>query len=143
MGINTSTFGRKKYFGFSPRSFVFGIEQWSTPIKLRKTSLLDEARSTSAFRGQFIPVQLPPQRGPSPQQQGLGRGWGRFFLFYAFTGSAGGSWWPESRPHYLRYSDRHNRRDRVSSLLVSLLWKVGWSLPPHFEEVRKDTPHLQ
>lgn len=57
------------------------------------------------------------------------RGWGRLSLFYIFTGSAGGSW-PGSRPYYLRYSDPHNRRDRVPSLLVSLLWKVDKSLPP-------------
>lgn len=30
LGINTSTFGRRKYFGFSPRSFVFRIEQSRT-----------------------------------------------------------------------------------------------------------------
>ena len=37
---------------------------------------------------------------------------------------------PGSRPNHLRYSDPHNCRDRVHSLLVSLLWKVERSLPP-------------
>lgn len=31
-------------------------------------------------------------------------------------------------PDLLRYSYPHNHRDRVPSLLVSLLWKVDWSL---------------
>lgn len=40
--------------------------------------------------------------------------------------AAGG---PGSGPDHLRYSDPHNCRDRVHSLLGSLLWKVDWSLP--------------
>ena len=37
---------------------------------------------------------------------------------------------PGSGPNRLRYSDPHNCRDRVHSLLGSLLWKVERSLPP-------------
>lgn len=74
----------KKYFGFSPRSFVFRTEQWSSPVKPRKTSLLYEARSTSAFRGQFIPVHLPLQLsvcGQSPHSRDWERGWEEGVVF--------------------------------------------------------------
>lgn len=144
LGINTSTFGRKTHFGFSPRSFVFRPEQWFTPMKLHETSLLCEARSTSAFRGQLIPVQLPPQLvcSLSPQQQGLGRARGSFFLFYIFTGSARGSWWAWVQTLLFETFWSHNCRDRVPSLLVSLLWKVDMSQPPALSRSGRDMSRL-
>lgn len=108
LGINTSTFGRKTHFGFSPRSFVFRPEQWFTPMKLHETSLLCEARSTSAFRGQLIPVQLPPQLVCSLLHSS--RDWGGRGEAFSFSTSsqvqleaADG---PGSRPYCLRHSDR-------------------------------------
>lgn len=106
--INTSTVGRKTHFGSSPRSFVFRLEQWSTPIRLYDTSLLHEARSTSAFRGQFIPVQVPPQLvWPVPTAAGTGEGVGKVVFFSTSSQvqleAADGS---GSRPYYLRHSDR-------------------------------------
>lgn len=75
---------------------------------------------------------MPPQLacGPSPQQQGLGRSGEGFFFSTSSQVQLEAADGPGSRPFYLRYSYLHNCRDRVPSLLVSLLWKVDRSLPP-------------
>lgn len=117
----------------SPQGHLYSeLDQWSTPIKLYKTSLLYEARSTSAFTGQFIPVQFPPQLvcGLAPQQHGLGRGWEWFSFSTSSQVQLEAADGPGPSPSYLRYSDPHNCRDRAPPLLVGLLWKVDRSLPP-------------
>lgn len=62
------------------------------------------------------------------------RDWGGVGKVFFFSTSsqvqleaADGAW---VQTYYPRYSDPHNCTDRVPSLLVSLLWKVDWSLLP-------------
>ena len=62
--------------------------------------------------------------------KGMGGGGEGFFFSTSSQVQLEAADGPGSRPNHLRYSDPHNCRDRVPSLLVSLLWKVERSLPP-------------
>lgn len=92
LGTNTSTFGGKKNFGFSPRSFVFRSSVCPPPENyLRQASCMKPEAQVPSAGSLFRPVTSPACVQPIPTTAGVGEGVGKVFLFCIFTGSAGSS----------------------------------------------------
>lgn len=110
--INTSTFGRKTLFGFSPRSFVFRLEQWSAPSNyMRQASCMKPEAQVPSEGSLFQSSCLPSLCVACPHNSRDWGGRGEDFFFSASSQvqleAADG---PGSRPYCLSYSDPHSCR---------------------------------
>lgn len=138
LGTNTSTFGGKKKLWILPKVICIQIIGLSAPRKLLKTSLVYEARSTSAFSRQFIPSShLPSLCAAYPHNS---RGWGGSGEGFSFLHLHRFSWKQliGLSPDLTEILSLHSCSNRDPSLLVSGLGKCTGHCLWHLEDVSKE-----